>query len=90
MKEHFTLRYSMTEDGDSLMELDLSFDNPTEELLLKRIQDWLIAIGKTNVLVSVITAPAPTVSVTVPAVSVPAVTAPAITVNKEKDFYDVD
>jgi hypothetical protein len=88
MKEHFTLRYSATEDGDSLMELDLSFDNPTEELLLKRIQDWLIAIGKTNVLVSAITAPA--VSVTAPAVSVPAVTAPAITVNKEKDFYDVD
>jgi len=53
MKEHFTLRYSAIEDGDSLMELDLSFDNPTDELLLKRIQDWLIAIGKTNIVVSI-------------------------------------
>jgi hypothetical protein len=52
MKEHFTLRYSATEDNDSVMELDLSFDNPTDELLVKRIQDWLIAIGKTNVIVS--------------------------------------
>ena len=53
MKEHFTLRYSMTEENDSVMELDLSFDNPTDELLLKRIQDWLIAIGKTNIVVSI-------------------------------------
>ena len=82
MKEHFTLRYSATEDGDSLMELDLSFDNPTEELLLKRLQDWLIAIGKTNVLVSAVSATVPAVSATVPAALVPA--------NKEKDFYDVD
>ncbi len=53
MKEHFTLRYSMTEENDSVMDLDLSFDNPTEELLLKRIQDWLIAIGKKNIVVSI-------------------------------------
>jgi len=53
MKEHFTLRYSMTEENDSIMDLDLSFDNPTEELLLKRIQDWLIAIGKPNIVVSI-------------------------------------
>ena len=52
MKEHFTLRYFATEDGDSLMELDLSFDNPTDELLVKRLQDWLIAIGKTKIVVS--------------------------------------
>ena len=52
MKEHFTLRYSATEDNDSIMELDLSFDNPTDELLVKRVQDWLIAIGKTNIVVS--------------------------------------
>jgi hypothetical protein len=53
MKEHFTLRYSATEENDSVMELDLSFDNPTDELLVKRIQDWLIAIGKTNIVVSI-------------------------------------
>ena len=53
MKEHFTLRYSATEDNDSLMELDLSFDNPTDELLVKRLQDWLIVIGKTKIVVSI-------------------------------------
>lgn len=52
MKEHFSLRYSATEENDSVMELDLSFDNPTDELLVKRIQDWLIAIGKINIVVS--------------------------------------
>ena len=49
MKEHFTLRYSASEDGDSIMDLEMSFDNVSDEILLKRIQDWLIAIGKTNI-----------------------------------------
>lgn len=49
MKEHFTLRYSSTEDNDSVMDLDLSFDNPTDEVLVKRIQAWLTVIGKTNI-----------------------------------------
>ena len=49
MKEHFTLRYSANEDGDSIMDLEMSFDNTSDEILIKRIQDWLIAIGKTNI-----------------------------------------
>ena len=49
MKEHFTLRYSANEDGDTVMDLEMSFDNPSDEILLKRIQEWLIAIGKTNI-----------------------------------------
>jgi len=49
MKEHFTLRYSASEDGDSIMDLEMSFDNTSDEILIKRIQDWLIAIGKTNI-----------------------------------------
>ena len=49
MKEHFTLRYSANEDGDTVMDLEMSFDNTSDEILLKRIQDWLIAIGKTNI-----------------------------------------
>jgi len=49
MKEHFTLRYSANEDGDNVMDLEMSFDNASDEILLKRIQDWLIAIGKTNI-----------------------------------------
>jgi len=49
MKEHFTLRYSANEDGDTVMDLEMSFDNASDEILLRRIQEWLIAIGKTNI-----------------------------------------
>ncbi len=49
MKEHFTLRYSSTEENDSIMDLDLSFDNPSDEVLVKRIQAWLTVVGKTNI-----------------------------------------
>ena len=27
----------------------MSFDNTSDEILIKRIQDWLIAVGKTNI-----------------------------------------
>lgn len=77
MKEHFTLRYSMTEDGDSVMELDLSFDNPTDELLVKRLQDWLIAIGKGNILVSTL-------------VNNNTINNERDNEIKDKNFYDVD
>jgi hypothetical protein len=53
MKEHFTLRYTSSEDNDTVMELDMSFDNPTNEMLVQRLKDWLRAIGKDNVSVSV-------------------------------------
>ena len=56
MKEHFTLRYSGNEDGDTVMDLEMSFDNPSDEILLKRIQEWLIAIGKTNIHIVAISA----------------------------------
>ena len=75
MKEHFTLRYSMTEENDSVMDLDLSFDNPTDELLVKRIQDWLIAIGKTNIVVSIPV----NKDIKDPAID-----------KEDKNFYDVD
>ena len=53
MKEHFTLRYTSSEDNDTVMELDMSFDNPSDEMLVQRLKDWLRAIGKDNVSVSV-------------------------------------
>ena len=34
----------------------MSFDNPSDEILLKRIQEWLIAIGKTNIHIVAISA----------------------------------
>ena len=50
MKEHFTLRYSSTEtdSGDSIMDLELNFDNPSENTLIARLNTWLIAIGREN------------------------------------------
>ena len=50
MKEHFTLRYSSTESesGDSIMDLELNFNNPSESILISRINTWLKAIGREN------------------------------------------
>ena len=53
MKEHFTLRYTASEDNDTVIELDMSFDNPNDEMLVQRMRDWLNAIGKNNVNVNV-------------------------------------
>ena len=49
MKEHFTLRYSANQDGDSVMDLEMTFDNLMDEQLINRMNSWLIAIGKTNI-----------------------------------------
>ena len=59
MKEHFTLRYSSTESesGDSIMDLELNFDNPSEFVLISRINTWLKAIGRENLQVCVDTKP---------------------------------
>ena len=54
MKEHFTIRYSSSEDNDTIMDLEMNFDNPTDEMLVKRLTDWLIAIGKNNINIIVI------------------------------------
>lgn len=44
----FTLRYNAREDdtGDTVMDLDISFDNATDDVLIERINTWLAAIGK--------------------------------------------
>jgi len=55
MKEHFTLRYSSTESdsGDSIMDLEMNFDNPSETILISRLNAWLVAIGRENLQVYV-------------------------------------
>ena len=55
MKEHFTLRYSSTESesGDSIMDLEMNFDNPSESILISRINTWLKAIGRENLKICV-------------------------------------
>ncbi len=48
------IRYSSSEDNDTIMDLEMNFDNPTDEMLVKRLTDWLIAIGKNNINIIVI------------------------------------
>jgi hypothetical protein len=53
MKEHFTLRYSSTnsDTNDTIMELDMNFDNPSKAVLIDRINIWLTAIGRPNLII---------------------------------------
>jgi len=53
MKEHFTLRYSSTngDTNDTIMELDMNFDNPSKAVLIDRINIWLTAIGRSNLII---------------------------------------
>ena len=53
MKEHFTLRYSSTngDTNDTIMELDMNFDNPCKAVLFDRINIWLTAIGRSNLII---------------------------------------
>jgi len=56
MNEHFTLRYSL-EDKDkneSVMDLEMNFHNPSEEMLICRLNTWLKAITRKNLEVSLI------------------------------------
>ena len=56
MNEHFTLRYSL-EDKDkneSVMDLEMNFHNPSEEMLIGRLNTWLKAITRKNLEVSLI------------------------------------
>jgi len=57
MQEHFTLRYSASADGNSILDLEMNYDNPTDEVLVKRIQSWLIVIGKPNIHLSLANEP---------------------------------
>ena len=55
-KEHFTLRYSL-EDKDkneTIMDLEMNFHNPSEEMLIGRLNTWLKAITRKNLEVSLI------------------------------------
>ena len=52
MKEHFTLRYNATLDGDTVMEWDLSFETTDDTILVQRLNTWLLAIGKSTLLVT--------------------------------------
>ncbi len=51
MKEHFTLRYNSTLDGETVMEWDLSFETSDDNILVQRLNSWLLALGKTNLVV---------------------------------------
>jgi hypothetical protein len=44
----YSLRYSSRDEDtrETIMDLDMSFENPSDEVLAKRINTWLNAIGK--------------------------------------------
>jgi len=50
INENFSLRYNSREEdsGDTVMDLDINFDNPSEEVLIARLNTWLVAIGRDN------------------------------------------
>ena len=52
--ENFTLRYTLTDDEkhDTLLNLEMNFDNPSDDLFVKRLNTWLKAIGKENLYVA--------------------------------------
>jgi hypothetical protein len=54
MSEHFSLNYSLVEKKDAILDLHLNFDNPTDELLVIRLNTWLKAIDRPNLLVTAI------------------------------------
>ena len=56
MNEHFTLRYSLEdkERNESVMDLEMNFHNPSEEMLIGRLNTWLKAITRKNLEVSLI------------------------------------
>ena len=54
MNEHFTLRYSLDDKdkNESVMDLEMNFHNPSEEMLIGRLNTWLKAITRKNLEVS--------------------------------------
>ena len=50
VNENFSLRYNSREEdsGNTVMDLDINFDNPSEEVLVSRLNTWLVAIGRDN------------------------------------------
>ena len=55
IKERVCLRFNSSENitGDSIMDLEMSFDNPTDDILMYRINTWLKAIGRKYMKVSI-------------------------------------
>ena len=49
-KERFCLSFNSNENvsGDSIMDISMSFDNPTDEVLIQRLNAWLKVIGRKN------------------------------------------
>ena len=52
--ENFSLRYTLNDDEkhDTLLNLEMNFDNPSDDLFVKRLNTWLKAIGKQNLYVA--------------------------------------
>lgn len=54
VNENFSLRYNSREDqsGDTVMDLNIDFDNPKDDsVIIHRLNTWLQAIGKKDIVV---------------------------------------
>ena len=55
INENYNLSYSAREDGtsDTVMDCNISFENPADDsVVIHRLNTWLIAIGRTDIVVS--------------------------------------
>jgi len=55
INESFTLSFNSREDqsGDTVADIDIRFDNPKDDsVLIKRLNTWLKAIGREDIVVS--------------------------------------
>ena len=59
MSEYFTLHYGLNDtflqaSNDALLKIEMKFENPTDELLVSRLNAWLNSIGRRNIKVSLL------------------------------------
>ena len=55
VNENFSLSYNSREDqsGDTVADIDIRFDNPKDDsVIIKRLNTWLQAIGRDDIVVS--------------------------------------
>ena len=59
MSEYFILYYGLNDtfiqaSNDALLKIEMKFENPTDELLVSRLNAWLNSIGRRNIKVSLL------------------------------------
>ena len=54
INENFNLGYSSREQNtsDTILDCNISFENPTDEIVMHRLNTWLEAIGRDEIIVT--------------------------------------